>query len=72
MCYEGEEGAFSAKLSRRQRGRGFPNIALDPTVRNARYSLHNARSPRRFVSLTAVVPRVRGLCIFTWSSDRAR
>jgi hypothetical protein len=25
---------------------------------------------RRFVSPAAVVPRIHGLCIFTWSSDR--
>jgi hypothetical protein len=39
---------------------------------NARYSTHDARSPRRFVSPTTGAPRFYGLCIFTWSSDRAR
>jgi hypothetical protein len=38
--------------------------------KNACYSTHYARSPRRFVSPTAGAPRIRCLCIFTWSSDR--
>jgi hypothetical protein len=58
MCYEGGEGAFSAKLERGQRGHSFRNVALDATVRNARYSSHGARCPRRFVSPTAGAPRV--------------
>jgi hypothetical protein len=39
--------------------------------KNIRYSTHYARSPCRFASPTTGVPHVRGLCIFTWSSDRA-
>jgi hypothetical protein len=38
---------------------------------NARYSSHDARSPRRFISPTEGAPRVYSLCIFTWSSNRA-
>jgi hypothetical protein len=39
--------------------------------KNARYSTHYAQSPRHFSSPTTGVPRVHGLYIFTWSSDRA-
>jgi hypothetical protein len=38
---------------------------------NARYSTHDARSPRRFISPTAGAPHINSFCIFTWSSDRA-
>jgi hypothetical protein len=55
----GREGTISKTLPLMQR------------FENARYSTHDARSPRRFVSPTVGSPRVRGLCIFTWSSNHA-
>jgi hypothetical protein len=65
---EGEEPSLPSLKGGRE-GAVSEMLPLMRRFENARYSTHYARSPRRFASPTARVPRAHDLRIFTWSSD---
>jgi hypothetical protein len=67
---EGEEPSLPSFKGGRE-GAVSETSPLMRQFKNARYSTHYAQSPCRFSSPTTGAPRVHGLYIFTWSSDRA-